>query len=328
MKNLILALATGYILFVFSERVFWAVWRPEDSIMDLAITWLVYSAIAYLFLMAIRWGGVDGFWPVFLAGSIYGWLVEGALADTLYGTQPSAPFPVSISITGLSWHALISVMLGWWTTGRAIAAASAWRLVWVSLAVGVFWGLWAMFPLRETPPIVASIDGFLVNALWLTLGLIAAWWINIRVRLRAFQPGWLGILVCSAIVAVFYVQHAMRLGAVPLLLLPALLGVAAAPLLVHRRRCGAAAWNGWPETCFPSRLAVLFLTPITATLVYALAAAMELDRFPIPFIVYAATGLAGFVLLPVAVGMTLRKSRGAASQSCCSAVADGGAHVG
>jgi hypothetical protein len=128
-KNLLSALATGYILFVFSERIFWAVWWPGSTIAELAITWLAYSAVAYLFLSVMQWSRADDLWSVFLAGAIYGWLVEGGLADTLYGTQPSAPFPTSISITGLSWHALISVLVGWWATGRALANGSTSRMI-------------------------------------------------------------------------------------------------------------------------------------------------------------------------------------------------------
>ena len=53
--NLLYALATGYILFVFSERLFWTVWRPNDQLLDLTITWLAYSVVAYLFLAAVAW---------------------------------------------------------------------------------------------------------------------------------------------------------------------------------------------------------------------------------------------------------------------------------
>ena len=70
------ALATGYILFMFSERVFWTVWRPNDSLPDLAITWLVYSAVAYLFLAAVSWSRASDIWSIFLAGALYGWRFE------------------------------------------------------------------------------------------------------------------------------------------------------------------------------------------------------------------------------------------------------------
>ena len=93
--NLVCALATGYILFAFSERMFWTVWRPGDRLAELIITWLAYSVAAYLFLAAVSSFRANDVWSVFLAGALYGWIVEGGLIHTLYGTEPSAPFPVS-----------------------------------------------------------------------------------------------------------------------------------------------------------------------------------------------------------------------------------------
>ena len=69
-RNLLCALATGYILFVFSERLFWTVWRPTDSPLDFVVTWLAYSVAAYLFLAAVSWSRADDFWSIFLAGAV------------------------------------------------------------------------------------------------------------------------------------------------------------------------------------------------------------------------------------------------------------------
>jgi hypothetical protein len=306
-RNLTCALATGYILFVFSERLFWTVWRPGDSLADLVITWLAYSAIAYLFLATVFWSRADDFWSMFLAGAVYGWLTEGGLIHTLYGTQPSAPFPVSISITGLSWHALISVMLGWWATGRALVADRPWRLVGISLAVGIFWGVWAMFPRRETPPILTPLPAFFVNAAVLSLGLIASWWMSFRANVFSFRPGWFGLSLCTLVVGLFYVQHVLALGVLPLLVLPAVLGLAAAPLYRHRRRTGhVTASTGRLRS---SRLLILGLIPISATVVYGVAAATGLDRFPVSTIVYYyLTGPAGIVLLILAIVIVFWRS--------------------
>jgi hypothetical protein len=301
LRNLACTLATGYILFVFSERLFWTVWREDDSLLDLTITWLAYSAIAYLFLATIFWSRADDFWSMFLAGAIYGWLVEGGLIRTLYGTQPSAPFPVSISITGLSWHALLSVMAGWWATKKALTAAGPAALIWISLALGVFWGVWAMFPRRETPPIITPVPEFFGNAAVLTLGLMASWWVSIRAGVRDFRPGWFGLILCTLLIGLFYVQYVLELGVLPLIVLPSLLGVAAATLYRHRQRTARRTLAS--SNCFRlSRLMVLGLTPITATLVYGVAAAAGMDRIPVSTIVYYyLSGPAGFVLLILAI---------------------------
>jgi hypothetical protein len=240
------------------------------------------------------------------------------LIHTLYGTQPSAPFPVSISITGLSWHALISVMLGWWATGRALIADRPWRLVWISLAVGIFWGVWAMFPRRETPPIITPMPAFFLNAAVLTLGLIATWWASFRANVFGFRPGWFGLSLCTLVVGLFYVQHVLALGVLPLLVLPAVLGLAAAPLFRHRRRTGHLTA---PTRRLPSsRLLLLGLIPITATAVYGVAAAAGLDRFPVSTIVYYyLTGPAGFVVLLMAFAMVFwsaARTSGRAVDAC------------
>jgi hypothetical protein len=247
---------------------------------------------------------------MFLAGAVYGWLVEGGLIDTLYGTQPSAPFPVSISITGLSWHALLSVMVGWWATGKALTASRLWGLVWISLGVGVFWGVWAMFPRRETPPIITPVPDFFVNAAILTLGLMASWWVSFRAGVHDFRPGWFGLVLCTLLVGLFYVQHVLKLGVLPLVVLPSLLGIAAAALYRHRQRAGR------PEHVFsrdfrPIRLLILGLIPISATLVYGIAAAVGIDLFPVSTVVYYfLTGPAGMVLFILALVVIFWRTSG------------------
>jgi hypothetical protein len=310
LRNLVCALSTGYILFVYSERLFWTVWKEGDSLADLAITWLAYSAIAYLFLATVALARAGDFWSMFLAGAIYGWLVEGGLIDTLYGTQPSAPFPVSISITGLSWHALISVMVGWWATGRALISSRAQGLVLISVAVGAFWGVWAMFPWRETPPIITPVPEFLANAAILTLGLMAAWWLSFRAAVRDFRPGWFGLVLCTLLVGSFYVQYVLKLGVLPVVVLPGLLGTAAAALYRHRQRT-RPSMQAFSGNFRPVRLLILGLIPITATLVYGAAAASELDRFPVSTIVfYYLTGPAGIVLFILAIAVICWRSSG------------------
>jgi len=310
LRNLVCALSTGYILFVYSERLFWTVCKEGDSLADLTITWLAYSAIAYLFLATVFWARAGDFWSMFLAGAVYGWLVEGGLIDTLYGTQPSAPFPVSISITGLSWHALISVMVGWWATGRALIASRPSALVWISLAVGVFWGVWAMFPRRETPPIITPVPEFFANAAILTLGLAAAWWVSFRASIRDFRPGWFGVVLCTLIIGLFYVQYVQKLGVLPIVVLPSLLGIAAAALYHHRQHA-SPSMHAITGGFRPGRLLILGLIPIMATLVYGAGAASELDRFPVSTIVfYYLTGPAGIVLFSLVIAVIIWRSSG------------------
>ncbi len=76
--NLLLALVNGFILFFLSERLFWSVWRPGDSLPDQVVTWLAYSTLAYLFLATVRLFRVNDIGSFYLAGAIYGWLTDPA----------------------------------------------------------------------------------------------------------------------------------------------------------------------------------------------------------------------------------------------------------
>jgi hypothetical protein len=299
--NLLLALANGFILFVFSERLFWSVWRPGDSIPDLIVTWLAYSTLAYLFLSIVWLFRVNTVWSLYLAGAVYGWLTEGGLIHTLYGTEASAPFPVSLSITALSWHALISVLVGWYATACALTTNRARWMAMISTGVGVFWGCWATFLWQENPPVITPVAHFLGYSSGITILLAGAWWLNFRAGVTWFRPGWVGTILSVLIIGTFYVQHVRRLGWLPLVVLPAVLSVALVPLWLHRQRqSGAPAliedrpvrWN----------LAYLGLTPIAATAVYAAAKPLGLDRVPIASIVYYwVTGPAGFAMLVIAI---------------------------
>lgn len=309
-RNLLLALLNGFVLFFFSERLFWSVWRPGDSIPDLVVTWLAYSTLAYLFLAMVWFFRVNHVWALYLAGAIYGWLTEGGLIHTLYGTEASAPLPLSLSITGLSWHALITVLVGWYATARALTASRpAWTAI-VAGGIGLFWGCWATFLWRESPPVVTPVAQFFAYAAAMTLMLAGAWWLNFRVGLVRFRPGWTGTILCVAVLGAFYVQHVLRLGWRPLVVLPAVLLTALVPLWRHRQRQpGDVAIL--VDRLVPSNLPWLAWMPIVATAVYAAAQPLGLGQVPVASIVYyGITGPAGVLLLGVAV---IRCVRGQAS---------------
>jgi hypothetical protein len=99
LRKATVVLASGYILFFLSERVFWSFWRPGDHSADFLITWLVYSLIGWIFLDLVRRFRVASSPPLFLCGAVYGWVGEGIAVDTLYG-DASNPLPLSVSWTG------------------------------------------------------------------------------------------------------------------------------------------------------------------------------------------------------------------------------------
>ena len=103
-KQILGVLATGYILFYYSELVFWARAKPTDSLPNWISTWLAYSLLAFVFLAIVARFRVHTIWALFLAGAVFGWMTEGIVVQTTY-----EDLPLSLSFTGLAWHALISI---------------------------------------------------------------------------------------------------------------------------------------------------------------------------------------------------------------------------
>jgi hypothetical protein len=281
LRNTALTLATGYVLFFFSERLFWTVFKPGDRVGDLVVTWLAYSVLAYVLLAIVRRFRVRTADAAFVAGACYGWLTEGTLVGTLYGTEPSAPFPLSLLVTGVSWHALLSVWVGWYFLPRALSHPRPWPALAWSTGLGLFWGTWATFLWRETPPVVVPVGAFAAHALAVATLLIAAYRVRSFVGAGSFRPRPLGMTVSLLALGVFYAQQVKSLGLRPLLILPALLGFAA-----------VALWAGRPpepdaeETAAsrpaPARWMALLAMPLVATATYALLwRTPHWDRVPV-----------------------------------------------
>jgi hypothetical protein len=86
--KLAVVLATGYILFFYSERVFWSFLRPGDKFADLLLGWLMYSLLAWVFLLLVRQCRIAAFPALFLAGAVHRHHAVGIL---LPDPQPLGP---------------------------------------------------------------------------------------------------------------------------------------------------------------------------------------------------------------------------------------------
>lgn len=298
-------LATGLVLFFASERLFWSTFRPGDRVGDLLVTWLAYSVLGCVFLnlvVRLRCVTVPS---VFLAGAAYGWLTEGTLVGTLYGTEASAPFPMSLVWTGLSWHAPVSVLGVWHLLSRALVHPQPWRAVRWSVALGLYWGAWAPFLWRETPPEVSPVGVFAAHGFAATLGLAVGQAIWLRTPPASFRPGWFGLALSLMILGVFYAEQVRTLGARPLIVLPLLLaGVLGVLGWTRASRADLEPEWGSPSLR-PGRLMILFLAPAVATLLYAGQRAVSLPGIaPIHF--YRAGAVLGVLLLVGSIYRILR----------------------
>ena len=199
-----IVLANGFILFFVSERVFWSFWRAGDSLPEFLITWIAYCLLGWVFLDLVKRFKVASFPPLFLCGAVFGWVDEGVVVDTLYGNSTN-PLPLSISFTGLSWHALLSIAVGWYLIGKVLTEEKLNRTALISLAVGIGWGLWAVWwPTELGKAANTSVWGFASHALLCSLLFMLAWFVIGLARPDWFQSSGLAtIVLCGLVVAIF-----------------------------------------------------------------------------------------------------------------------------
>jgi hypothetical protein len=305
--RLIIAIATGYIWFFYSERVFWSFWRRgEDTFGSFFATWAVYAIAAYICLILIQQYKARSVWAMFLVGAFFGWLVEGVFAMTLFGAE-GIPFPFTISWTGLAWHAIISVVLGWYVLQQALTHSFK-RTAWVSGMLGIFWGTWSIFWSLERAEVV-PVDAYVLHAFAVTVILICMQcmygWLGMQqfsaTRLEKITVGLLAVLWFGFVT----VPTFGALAAV----LPVLFGVLYLALRKNKKtetRQSFLATLDAPITYMRS-FAVL-LMPLCATLIYALAQGMQLAP-PTNFLVLGVTLPAGFILLGVSLWKVFRAKK-------------------
>lgn len=303
LKGIAFALANGFILFFYSERLFWTVYRPDDSIVDHIITWVFYSVLAYVFLWVVKYFRVRSLWALYIAGAIYGWLAEGVLTYTLYGTQPEARFPISVSWTGLAFHASITIMVGWYYVRKTLLADNLAKTVKVASLIGFYWGFWAIFQWRETPPFITPIPDFALYAFVISSLLILNYWIIDKLNPAVFRPGKLGLIFCVLILIFFFVfQNVMSLGLKPIIILLPLLLIVCLALRKNRKTETRSdlldVLNG--KVRIANYLLLLFV-PIVATIFYSIAFFVHLSVIPVNYILYFTMTPIGFIMLIISL---------------------------
>ncbi len=202
LKQILGILATGYILLYYSELMFWARVRPGDSLKDWVSTWLLYSLLGYILLTLIARFRVSGIWALFLAGAVFGWLAEGLVVQTAYES-----LPLSISFTGLAWHALISVCAGWYAVRRALRSGLRPTLGWAA-GIGLAYGFWAIAWWLEPDGGKATPYEFAIYSFSGSLLLVIAYWIHDRTVPGFFKPNRVAEMSHSPAAArLFYFCH-------------------------------------------------------------------------------------------------------------------------
>lgn len=149
------ALCLGWVAVWAGENLFWTTPAPDLRLVELGLTWVVYSLAAGAALSAVIWSGLGGWRAAFLGGALLGFQIEGAVVGTMYDA-----FPAQLVWTPLAWHALISglVVLG---GGMALARGALWRQVAGMGVLGVFGAVWGLYwPLEGK--VLAGVAGLTV----------------------------------------------------------------------------------------------------------------------------------------------------------------------
>lgn len=288
--RLVLSLATGVIFVFWSEVAFWARPYSGTTLAELAPTTIAYSVAAYFFLAtasAFRARSAPG---IFLAGALFGWFVEGVIVQTMV-----EDLPLSISFTGLAWHASITVLVGWWLFPRALARGRVRRLVTLSAAVGVVYGLWAMTWWVEAPPPTPPVE-FGAYVLRTTIVLAAAYAIADRLRVPRFAPSRFEWAVLGGLVLAYFAAVTVPAAPLSLVIVPPLFALALAGLRrLKNRDVFASEETSLPHPP-PAAYATLLVIPFAATTIYTLGFRLGVD-LPTGIALYLIATPLGFGLL-------------------------------
>lgn len=318
-RRVLLFLANGYILVFFSELAFWGSYDPVGMApAQFLLTWLGYSVLAHIFLVVVERFRVSTIWSVFLAGSVYGWIAEGVLAQTLYGT-PEFPFPITVSWTGLAWHALISVLVGWFLVRRTLRGNDWRKMARLACLIGAGYGLWASTWAFEPGHRVMALVGqgrkdealvhFALYAVLTSLMLIGSYWVAAQTTSPVLRPGRLERWLLTALGVAYFGLVTLPQRPMAGLVLPPLLALS----YVALRRCRTAASGPDLLSTLGGHVSVanyacLLFIPAVAVLGYGAALASG-GVLPVNLAIFGVSTIAGATMFVVSFTKALRTRR-------------------
>ncbi len=121
------------IMVFFSEKMYW--YTQGYAYAELV---LFYMPGTYIFLLAVSYFRVRGFWAMFLAASLYPLYVEGALTGIIVADITGIMFFYFIG-----WHTTVSVIFGWYFQHKLLVQQRIRALALSSAAMGFLLGIWA-----------------------------------------------------------------------------------------------------------------------------------------------------------------------------------------
>lgn len=291
-KRLLLVLSLGYILYFFSERVFWSFWRPQETVVETISVFILYSLLAYLIILIIKFFNVKNIYSIFITGAIFGWLGEGLLTTTLYGIE-GIPFPLSISWTGLAWHALITFTLGFYLISFYINKNQKIKLVLLSIFMGLFWSLWAIFWKTENPSLNIPFESFLIHSLVSSLLFILSFIYFSKFIDKGFNPRLIEKIIVPILLIIYFILVIYSSNPSSLIILPILLVLSFLILYKNKKMEANNIFTNKTKNNYLNYL-ILIIIPVIASASYYLIYNWNIV-FKSNLIVYYITMPLGFV---------------------------------
>ncbi len=289
---------------IFRSIYFGRIFGTDDSLGNWISTWIAYSLLAYIFLRLVSYFRVKGFWALFLAGAVFGWLAEGVIVQTTYES-----LPLSISFTGLAWHALITVGIGWYAIRKVILSPNIWSGIKLSSLIGLIYGFWAISWWVEPDGRISSVSEFAIfTFITTTLVILAYWMANWSSSTPMKWNRWTTVVI-SILFVLYFFFVTVPASPIAIIILPVLLGFAYWGLRQNQILESEGSFLDTLTGRVPLRNYIgLIGLPITSTIVYALAMSINL-RVHTNWILYIITTPLGFILFIISFYKLLRQAR-------------------
>jgi hypothetical protein len=304
-RKILYALAVGTPCFFLSEGFFWARWRMDFNPISAVQTWLVYCFVTYTILVILDRFRVRNFWGVFLAGAVYGWLVEGVVVSTLY-----EDFPLGISFTGLAWHALFSVTIGLYLLPRLLRTARPGRIAWMAALAGAIYALWSLWWWLENPNNINNPLLWLLYSGGMALFSLLGYWAADRLsREHRFISSKAELIVLVVVWTIFFLISRFFSFGWGIFVLPPLMALTFAALHVGRKGIAqkeTLALGAIRGPIPPVNLAILLLIPLTAVVIYTIAYMLGIPA-KTNILFYIVLTPAGFIVYIIALLQMFRR---------------------
>jgi hypothetical protein len=287
LNRLLFVLLSAAIMVFFSEKVYWYI--QGFAIVELVLYYALPVAASLAVIDIFHVSSLSG---LVLVGGLFGFLVEGILTPVIYEAGLLDPVMPAYFV---GWHGILSLVFGWYWIRKMLVSGNWKQLSLGSVVFGLFWGVWSLaYRLPESIeefqayilagetwyPGAWPVGDFAFYTLVFTSMLILAHWLLERTfwqkdfRLKFWEAGLLifGLVFIFAFMVVPVVPFGI-------LKLAGLIALVLIPLQYQKKHKSKPSVLKSLDYQFPfSNTLPLLLIPLTAVLVYGLAAVLPIPE--------------------------------------------------